>query len=201
MTTPADVLPNCRRKSMLALAMGLACVALAWAGQGAGWPIPPRLLGVLAGVGVGSLFSALLLWFMPDTSDAVPTVLRRQYYRDVLPALVAYFGVMLVWKRLLDAVALPALRLLVALLPALLVLWIMRGFVRYVRASDELQRRIELESVASAALLVSAAYMGAGFLQSAGFIDIPAKVAMLLVFPLLCFTYGMAKVFVARHYL
>jgi hypothetical protein len=46
-----------------------------------------------------------------------------------------------------------------ALFPALLVCWVMRAFVRYVRDSDEMQRRIELESGAIAALLVRAGYL------------------------------------------
>jgi hypothetical protein len=90
---------------------------------------------------------------------------------------------------------------LVALLPALLVLWVMRAFVRYVRDSDELQRRIELESGAVAALLVSAGYLGAGFLQTAELIAVPAKVAMLWVFPLLCLFYGIVRTINGRRYL
>ena len=42
----------------------------------------------------------------------------------------------------------------------------MRAFVRYVRGSDEMQRRIELESGASAGLVVSGAYLAAGFLHN-----------------------------------
>jgi hypothetical protein len=114
--------------------------------------------------------------------------------------MAGYIAVMLLWKQLLGLVQAPWLRLLVALLPALLVLWVMRAFVRFVRDSDELQRRIELESGAVAALLISAGYMAAGFVQMAGLIEVPAKLAMLWVFPSLCFTYGAAKVFIARRY-
>ena len=65
--------------------------------------------------------------------------------------MAAYVGVMLVWKQLLDLGRAPTwLRVLVALLPALLVGWMLRAFVRYVRDSDEMQRRIELESGAIA---------------------------------------------------
>jgi hypothetical protein len=77
---------------------------------------------------------------------------------------------------------------------------VLRAFVRYVRDSDEMQRRIELESGAIAGLLVSATYLAAGFLQSADLIAIPAKVAMLWVFPALCMFYGVTKVIVSRHY-
>lgn len=192
-------LPTCRRKALLVAAGSGVCLAAAAAHLGH-WPVSASGLGLLAGLGTGGLFAAALLWFGPDTSDAVPRALMSRYRREFLPAMAAYVGVMLCWKRLLALVQAPWLRLLVALLPALLVLWIMRAFVRFVRDSDELQRRIELESGAFAGLLVSAGYMAAGFVQTAGLIDLPAKVAMLWVFPSLCFTYGITKVVIARRY-
>lgn len=198
--TTLETLPNCRRKALLVFGLGLACLALAWAAHAGGWPIGDRSLGMLAGVGTGAVFASALLWFTPDTSGSAPKALMRRYYREFIPAMVGYVAVMLVWKRLLELVELPALRVLVALLPALLVIWVMRAFVRFVRDSDEMQRRIELESGAAGALLVSAAYLAAGFLQTAELIDIPSKVAMLWVFPALCLTYGIAKVFIARRY-
>jgi hypothetical protein len=76
----------------------------------------------------------------------------------------------------------------------------MRAFVRHVRDTDELQRRIELEAVSVATLLVSMLYLGGGFLQSAKVIDIPAAAAMIWVFPLVCVSYGLAKIHVGRRY-
>lgn len=198
--TASDSLPSCRRKALLFLGLGLAFLALAWVAHLAAWPIGDHVLGILAGFGVGSIFSAVLLWFMPDAGGGGTKALTRRYYREFAPAMVGYIAVMLVWKKLLNWVDLPALRVLVALLPALLIVWIMRAFVRYVSATDELQRRIELESGAVAGLVVSAVYMAAGFLQTANLINVPSKVAMLWVFPMLCFTYGISKVFVARRY-
>ena len=130
-------------------------------------------------------------------SDTVPKRLAARYQREMWPAMAAYVLTMLVWKRLLDMVDATPARVLVALFPALRV---MRAFVRYVRDSDEMQRRIELESGSIAGLLVSAIYLAAGFLQTAELIAIPAKVAMIWVFPLLCMAYGIAKVVIARRY-
>jgi hypothetical protein len=197
--TASEPLPNCRRKALWAIAFGLLALALAAFGhQFGGWS--SHVLGLLTGMGVGALFAAAMLWFSPDMTDAVPKKLLRRYQRDVLLAMSAYVAVMLVWKRLLDAVDATWLRVLVALFPALLVCFVLRAFVIYVRDSDEMQRRIELESGAIAGLLVSAGYMAAGFLQSADLIAVPAKVAMLWVFPSLCLLYGVTKIFVSRHY-
>jgi hypothetical protein len=194
-------MPTCRRKALWMLAVSALCLVLAWAAMEPRWDLGSRLVGFFVGIAVGGAFSAVLLWFSPDMSDAVPKTLIRRYYREMGWAMGAYVAVMLVWKRLLDHVGETWLRVLVALLPALLVVWVMRAFVRYVRDSDEMQRRIELESGAVAGLLVSAGYMAAGFLQTADLISIPAKVAMLWVFPSLCFTYGIAKVLISRRYL
>ena len=51
-----------------------------------------------------------------------------------------------------------------------------------------------------ATALVSLLYMAGGFLQAAKVIDVPAAAAMIWMFPLVCFTYGLAKVVVARRY-
>ena len=191
---------TCQRKAIIALVLGLACLALGTIGHLQHWPMSDRILGMLAGFGAGGVFSAALMWWMPDMSDAVPKALARRYYRELTPPMLGYVAVMLAWKQLLGAVDAAWLRLLIALVPGLLIAWIMRAFVRYVRDSDEMQRRIELESGAISGLLVSGVYMAAGFVQMAGLIDVPAKAAMLWVFPLFCFAYGIIKVVNARRY-
>lgn len=197
----SNALPPCRRKALFALGLGLLCLALAWSAHAGHWPISDHNLGLLTGIGAGAVFASSLLWFMPDASGSAPKALMRRYYREFTPPMAAYVAVMMVWRHLLDWVQAPALRVLVALLPALLVIWVMRAFVRFVRDSDEMQRRIELESGAVSGLLVSAGFLAAGFLQSAKLIDVPSSVAMLWVFPMLCLTYAVSKVFIARRYL
>src|SRR5918993_3870794 len=197
MTTAVEPLPTCRRKALWFGAFGVAMLLLAWAADAAAVPVERWVHGVVTGFGVGGVFAAALLWWLPDTSDAAPKQLTARYHREMWPAMAAYVLTVLAWKRTLHLFEATWLRVLFALLPALCVLAVMRAFVRYVRASDELQRRIELEAGAIAGLLVSAAYLAAGFLQSAQLIAIPGKVAMLWVFPLLCFTYAITKVVIA----
>jgi len=195
-----ESLTLCRRKALFSVIGGAALMALAWLAYLRGWPFGDHLLGLLTGIGVGLWFAAALLWFTPDMSDAVPKRLARRYQREMWPAMTAYVLVMLGWKRLLGLVDATWLKVLIALFPALLVLWVMRAFVRYVRDSDEMQRRIELESGSVAGLVTSGAYLSAGFLQSASLIDIPSKVAMIWVFPMLCMVYGIAKLVIGRRY-
>jgi hypothetical protein len=183
------------------LALSAASLALAGGLWAAGVSVSDWVLGLITGLGVGGLFAAVLLWFTPDMSDAVPKRLAQRYQRDVAWAMGTYVVVMLVWKRLLNMVDATWLKVLIALFPALLVCWVMRAFVIYVRDSDEMQRRIELESGAVAAMLVAAGYLGAGFLQSAKLIDVPAGPALIMVFPAMCLGYGIVKIVVSRRYL
>ena len=192
---------GCRRAAIVVFCISLVSLALS---AGAGWlrlPVGDAARGFLAGLGVGGLFLALLLWFTPGgIHDSAPKALARRYYREFFPPMAAYTVVMLFWGRLLRHVDATWLRTLVALLPALLVALAMRAIARYVRDSDEMQRRIELESVGIAAGLVSIGYMTAGFLQSAKLIAVSGSVAMLMVFPAICMVYGIAKIFIARRY-
>jgi len=198
--SPSIALPTCRRKALWVLAASLASLGLAWAGYWSGM-LSDHLSGFFTGMGAGGMFAAALLWWSPDMSDAVPKSALRRYQLDMGMAMTGYVAVMLVWKPLLRAADATWLRVAIALLPAVLMMWVLRAFVRFVRDSDELHRRIELESGSIAALLVSAGYMAAGFLQSAELIAVPASLAMLLVFPAICLTYAITKVVVARRYL
>ena len=57
-----------------------------------------------------------------------------------------------------------------------------------------------MEAVSFAAAFVSMSYIAGGFLQLAKVIDIPSGVAMIWVFPMICASYGLAKIVVARRY-
>ena len=192
---------TCKRAALILFVGGLLILATASTIAWLGWPVKPHALVVVSTMGVIGLLLAALLWFTPGhLLDTATPALTRRYFREFAPPMSAYFLVMLVWKYLLGVIQLPVLRVLVALLPALLVGMAIRATARYVRDSDEMQRRIELESVGIAAGLVSMGYMSAGFLQSAKLIAVDATAAMLWVFPLLCLSYGVAKVFIGRRY-
>ncbi len=188
-----------KRKSIVMTVIGLPGLLLGLSGESFGWS--GLVAGIVAGAGAGLLFVAALMRWMPASfADSATPALKRQYYREFMPPMVAYALVMLCWRPLLAAVGTPWLRLLVALLPGVLVLLVIRAMARYVRAADEMQRRIELESVAIAAALVAGGYMTAGFLQLATLIAVPSAVAMVWVFPSLCMSYGITKMLIARRY-
>lgn len=192
---------SCKRAALVTLGLSLAALAAATGIWLFAVAFSETALGMLVGFGVGGLFVALLLWFTPgDLRDSAPRALARRYYREFFPPMACYAVVMLIWKRLLDGVDATWLRAAVALLPAVFIALAIRAVARFVRDSDEMQRRIELESVSISAGLVSMGYMTAGFLQSAKLIAVSGTAAMLMVFPAICMVYGFAKIFIARRY-
>ena len=96
-----------------------------------------------------------------------------------------------------DALALRALLGLLPVLPLLILVW---AFARYIREADEMQRQIELQSVAFAAMATGIGFLVAGFLANAGVFELKGELVAILVLPALFGTYGIAKAFVHRGY-
>ncbi|MDV2450920.1 hypothetical protein [Xanthomonas hortorum] len=189
------------RNALVAFCVGVGLFAVGALGQWQLLPLSAYGAGLCVGAGISCLLLALLLWMSRGSmGDSARPALARRYQREFGVPMMLYVVVMLVWKYLLAHVDPNWARVLIALLPAVLVALVIRAVARYVRDSDEMQRRIELESIAIAAGLVSGAYMTGGFLQAAELIDIPATVAMLWVFPLLCGIYGITKSINARRF-
>ena len=194
-----------RRCNWLGLA-ALACGAIAFAAWL--WPdwISESLAGFFTGIAVagGAIWLVMRLmprWWRDMVEDDYASAAGRAYRREMLPGMALYVGAVFLSsyliKRGIDSVA---LRACIAVLPGLGITWITVTMVRYVRRVDEFVRRIELESIGIAALIVGQLYLIGGLLQLARVIAIPASVAMIWMFPLLCMSYGAVKFFVRRHY-
>lgn len=195
-----------RRWMWIFVAIGLAALALAAAGQ---WLLrwPDEMVGMWVGIGAGYLLGAALFLLLPrwwrqhcDEMYAQPA--GRRYLRALWPIMVGYSLTLFlsIWlvKRGIESVP---LRALVAVLPALAIALLMRAALRYLREIDELQRRIETEAIGAASLLVSLLYFATGLLQKAKVVDVDAAAAMIWVFPLLCASYGIAKIVLTKRYL
>ncbi len=185
--------------------IGIAALLLALAGHFVlRWD--SELVGVWTGIGVGYLLAGVLLRLMPrwwreycDDEYARPA--GRRYIRAMWPILIGYSLILFFsgWmlKRGIESIP---LRALVALLPVLPLLLLLRVALRYLRETDELQRRIEIEAIGIASLLVSMVYFGGGLLVQAKVLDLQAGVVMIWVFPLVMVFYGIAKFFAVRRY-
>jgi len=162
--------------------------------------LPEFAFGLLYGLAGGLLLVAVVRAFRPDSCDDVTPALRRRYLREFMPAIIGYVVALFLSLWLLKRVDAPAMRALIALLPVPAIALAMRAIMRRIRDADELQRRIELEAVSIASAFVSLAYLAAGFLQRAGVVDVPSSMAMIWVFPLLCFTFGLCRAVLSRRY-
>jgi hypothetical protein len=187
-----------KKPKLLAVA-GTTLLALA-AGLPRMLPVSDTLQGLLYGIAIGLLLSAALRSRMPEGCDTGTPALRRRYLREFMPAMLGYVVALFLSLWLLKQVEAPWLRAIVAMMPLPPIVLAMRAIVRYIRDADELQRRIELEAVSIATAFVSLAYLSGGFLQLAHVIQVDAGLAMLWMFPFVCFLYGVAKVAVTRRY-
>lgn len=195
-----------RRFMWIFAAIGLGALALAGAGRFLlAWP--DGVVGMWTGIGAGYLMGAALFLLMPrwwrsHCDDMYAQAAGRRYLRALWPALALYsvtlFASIFLIRRGIESVP---LRGLVAVLPVLPIGWMMLAALRYLREVDELQRRIETEAIGIASLLVSLLYFAGGMLEKAEVIRMDAGVAMIWVFPLLCGTYGIAKMILTRRYL
>ncbi|AAW73639.1 conserved hypothetical protein [Xanthomonas oryzae pv. oryzae KACC 10331] len=190
-----------KRRALQVFCLGLCLLGIGLLGLCQVLPLNNYLAGISAGIGGWCMLLSVPMWLARgNMCDTTRPALARRYHREFGVPMLLYVVVMLFWRYLLAHVGPDWARVLIALLPAVLVVLVIRAVARYVRDSDEMQRRIELEAIAIAAGLVSGAYMTAGFLQAAELIEVPASAAMLWVFPLLCAIYGITKSIHARRF-
>lgn len=187
--------------AIFVLVVGVVLIAVPVGARLLSFALGSRATAVLSCLGIVALVTASTMRWSSGLCASAPRALRQRYLREFIPPMLAYAMVMVFWKQLLTGVQVTWLRAAVAVLPAALVLLALRSIMRYVRDSDEMQRRIELESIAIAAGFTSAAFLTAGFLQSAKLIAVQSTSAMLMVFPSICLAYGLAKLVIARRYL
>lgn len=123
-----------------------------------------------------------------------------RYRRQLLASMLAY--VVVLWlavyaQRLIEPVA---LRALVALLPLLPLGFAARAMLRHVRACDELEQRIELESLAVAALLLTFGTFALGLLSKARVVSVDGTVALVWILPLFILLHGLCRHIALRRY-
>jgi hypothetical protein len=129
--------------------------------------------------------------------------IHRRYLREFFPAMGGYVLAILATTWLLKHHGADfglGARAALALLPVLPIVLAMRALVRAIRDSDELERQVELESVAISALLVGTGYFALGLLASAQVIVLRGADVALWVWPALMFVYGLAKCWAMRRY-
>jgi succinate-acetate transporter protein len=183
------------RKRMLRMAgwIAMACggVALtlhAWLG----WSGSRQLGVVFLCVGGVWLASAYFASAEPMRKN------QRRYLREFFPAMLAYLVLVFAFKPLLGLVDSTAMRIVIALLPVLPIVFVVRAMVRKLLDGDELERRMQLEAVSIASISVGLLSFAAGFMGMAGVFHVEHD--LLMVLPALFLAYGAALWWVRRRY-
>lgn len=125
---------------------------------------------------------------------------QRDYLRRFLPAMLAYAVVLIAAMFALRHVEATLLRALIALTPLLPIALAAGAMLRFLRDSDELERRVELEAMALAALLLTTGSLALGLLVSAGLLEVDVGQVLLWIMPAYLFLYGICATFMARRY-
>lgn len=195
-----------RRFSLIFSAVCLGCFALAAAGHWLlAWPSAAvhTWLGIGGGYALGA--GAMLLmprWWREHCDEMYAQPAGRRYLRALLPIMVFYTLALFASTWMLkQGIASVPLRAVIAVLPAVAIVLLMLAALRYLREIDELQRRIETESIGIASLLMSALYFAGGLLDKAKIITVDGAAAMIFVFPILMLLYGISKLILTKRYL
>ncbi|OOG53720.1 hypothetical protein [Rhodanobacter sp. C03] len=123
----------------------------------------------------------------------------RRYQREFWPAMLAYIAIMFLLWPLLPRVHNELLKIALALLPVLPVLFVVRAMVRLVLGSDELEQRIHLIGLAIAATVVSTLSLAGGFLAAAGVVKLDGTI-LIWVWPTLVVVYTAGRGWASRRY-
>lgn len=127
--------------------------------------------------------------------------IHKRYLREFFLAMAAYMALIALYGALVTRLHDTGWRLVLAVLPLLPVVGVIRAVVRLIRDEDELERRIDLEAFAIAAMVVGFGFFSYGLLLGAQVLPRPpATLTALLVMPALFASYGLAKWVVARRY-
>ncbi|MEO8010255.1 MAG: hypothetical protein ABI650_01280 [Dokdonella sp.] len=128
---------------------------------------------------------------------------QRSRFTACLITAIAYlattwFSVRLLGGALADVPT--AARVLVALMPIIPIGFAIRAVVRLMRDGDELQRRIDVEALAIAGLVVGLGTLTLSLLLESGAFETTATHALMWVLPALSVTYVAARSVASRRY-
>lgn len=186
--------PLGKRRMLFRLGVGalVLAVILALLGWVGGWAWLLRLALVSAATG--------LLWLgcARFTRDEPLRPAQRRYMHEFLWPMLAYVVVLMASVFLLKQVQSTPLRWLLALAPVVPVAFAVRAMVRVILASDELERRQQLEAISIASLSVGLLSFAAAFAHGAGLLSLHSP--LMWVLPALFVFYGLAMWWVRRRY-
>jgi hypothetical protein len=130
----------------------------------------------------------------------MPRFNESHYRRQLSVSMVAYMAAMLlVWPLSRTAASVP-LKVLLAVVPVLPMLFVIGLMARRIAASDEFEQRVHLLALGAATALLGALSLVGGFLDAAGVLALHGSI-LIWVFPVTMIGYGVARWWLlVRHY-
>lgn len=128
---------------------------------------------------------------------------QRQYLKVFIPAMLAYVVVIFASAFIFKKIGPDApiyLRAVLSIAPVIPIIFVCRALFRFLRDSDELERKIELEAIAFSSLSTGLIFITLGFLAASNIIYLNGAMVAIFVFPALFGLYGVAKYFTSRRY-
>jgi hypothetical protein len=126
-------------------------------------------------------------------------LLHQRYQREFWPAMAVYIAIMFLLWPLLPRVHDEWLKIALALLPVVPVLFVVRAMVRLALGGDELEQRIHLIGLAIAATVISTLSLAGGFLAAADIIKLDGSI-LIWVWPTLVVVYAAGRSWASRRY-
>lgn len=119
---------------------------------------------------------------------------HTRYLKRFVPAMAGYVALIALYGWLVPRTESVGQRAVLALLPMLPVVLVMRAIALVIREQDELERQIDLQALAAAALLTSCGFLSFGLLLSADVVHgAPVELVAMMVLPCFFWLFGMAK--------
>ncbi len=128
---------------------------------------------------------------------------QRQYLKAFIPAMLAYVVVIFASAFIFKKIGPDApvyLRAPLSIAPVIPIIFVCRALFRFLRDSDELERKIELEAIAFSSLSTGLIFITLGFLAASNIIYLNGAMVAIWVFPALFGLYGIAKCFTRWRY-
>lgn len=121
---------------------------------------------------------------------------RRRYTVRFIGAMAVYSALIVLMIPLVKRVDPLWAKALLALVPVVPIIVALSELLRFVASLDELERRIQFEAVATAAMLTCVLSFAWGMLEIAGLPRLP----VVMVTPLFCAVYGLAVWLATRKF-
>ncbi len=124
---------------------------------------------------------------------------EKKYMQRMLVSMIFYLGLTYgsVWILKNQEIAHVPLKILIAVMPMVPLVWAYRAIIAHVRSMDEFQRKIQFEAVVFAAVITGFVAGTYGFLQNAGL----PPLDVIWIMPMLITLWGVGGFIARRKYL